>query len=397
MRVVPNLPDELLDEILGRIPATSLKRLRSTCTRWDGLFNDKKFTRRHFDKAAKQFQVIIMSKTTPLRICSMSVKLNGNPSLSKCGAIDPRSCLDQFEISKVFHCDGLLLCTSKVNTSIVVWNPCTGQTKSIEPSSDRDSIGEIAYTLGSYQDDNSSGNNSYKILSYNILGETDFEICEINSRSWKSKKKKSSSWRTLDVTPDGSLMYCGVSLKGKTYWLGWDEKENQFHMFLVSFDYTRESFGRTCLPYEHTGYETTYLSVFREEKLSVLLQRKDLSEKEIWVRNESDVWSKIVTVCPELDRWGWLTVCFLVDYETKVFVFSKKHKFTITVCETNTEEDIEVTRAADSKIDPFGSFGHDLFNYVRDIKASQPDSKVATLGSFGPYIISYVPSLVQIQ
>nr|VDC74524.1 unnamed protein product [Brassica rapa] len=41
--------------------------------------------------------------------------------------------LDQVEISKVFHCDGLLLCVTKDNTKLLVWNPYVGQTRWIRP------------------------------------------------------------------------------------------------------------------------------------------------------------------------------------------------------------------------------------------------------------------------
>ncbi|XP_013631403.1 PREDICTED: putative F-box protein At3g49980 [Brassica oleracea var. oleracea] len=73
------------------------------------------------------------------------------------------------DISQVFHCDGLLLCTIKEETRIVVWNPCTGQTK-----------------------------------------QSKFEICEI----------KSNLWRTLDLNIDCQLVDTEyrVSLRGKTYW-----------------------------------------------------------------------------------------------------------------------------------------------------------------------------------
>lgn len=197
----------------------------------------------------------------------MSVNLYGIPSVKATGElslIDPwSSCSDQLEIGYVFHCDGLLLCTSDYtdndyeDTVIVVWNPCTVQTRWIQPSTP-DSRYAVSYALGS------AGNNSYKVLSYG--NKHDLQILELNSDSWKN----------LHVTLDYNLTRSdlGVSLKGKTYWFASDGIGRGLGLFLVRFDYTREKFER--LPSQcpiGMGYDTVALSVVGDEKLSMLLQR----------------------------------------------------------------------------------------------------------------------------
>ncbi|CAH8263918.1 unnamed protein product [Arabidopsis lyrata] len=247
-------------------------------------------------------------------VCLMRVNLYGIPSIEfkvELSLVDPQASLDHFDIFTVSHCNGLLLCNNGEYNRIVVWNPCTGQTKWIEPRK----IG--SYALGSYQA-NKYGDNSYKILCWCDGKNNEFEIYEINS----------SSWRTLDVTLDCELEYdeCGMSLKGKTYWFASDENEEQLGMFLVSFDYTTERFERLLLPCKSIYYKTLSLSVVGEEKLSVLLQHADTSRTEIWVTNKIDEtkvvkWSKVLTVDlkPELDICG--LVRFLVDEEKKFLVF----------------------------------------------------------------------------
>ncbi|KAJ4894466.1 F-box/kelch-repeat protein [Raphanus sativus] len=101
------LPDNLVEEeILCRVPATSLKRLRATCQLWNGLFNNRRFAKIHFDKASKQFLFLML--TNEYRIRSLSVELKG-----ELGLLDPLHSV-QFKITHVFHCDGLLLCTNEV-------------------------------------------------------------------------------------------------------------------------------------------------------------------------------------------------------------------------------------------------------------------------------------------
>jgi len=134
---LPELPKDLVEEILCFVPATSLKRLRSSCKGWNRLFkDDKRFARKHIEKAAKQFQPLTLTKN--YRICPINVNLHGTtPSLevkNEVSLLDPHSknSAAQFNIDRVFHCDGLLLCTSQKDSRFVVWNPLTGVTKWIE-------------------------------------------------------------------------------------------------------------------------------------------------------------------------------------------------------------------------------------------------------------------------
>ncbi|KAL1194272.1 putative F-box protein [Cardamine amara subsp. amara] len=356
------LPDDLLEEILCRVPATSLRRLRSTCKLWNRLFNDRKFTRKHFHKAPKEALLLLFKK---LGFYSMSFDLHRSPPAKIIGELNlivPHRSLDQFWVSQFCHSyDGLLLCVcvnKTENIMLVVWNPCTGQTKWIKPI-DHCKRG-YKYALGSYKD-NKSGNKSYKILSRRDHY-TEFEIYEINS----------NSWRVLDITMDCNLLSFGnVSLKGKTYWIARDEKETQLGIFLISFDYTTERFERLCLPYQYPRYWKMSLSLVREEKLSLLLQRDHTLRTEIWVTNKIGDETKVVSwikisamdLNPQLVTWKGLN--FLVDGEKKVLV--------CTPCSIKGQNKVYLA-------------GED--NEVKE-------EVVGVMVS--PFLLNYVPSLTQIQ
>ncbi|EOA34635.1 hypothetical protein CARUB_v10022198mg [Capsella rubella] len=304
------------DEILCRVPAISLNRLRSTCKRWNNLFRESKFTRKNLEKAAKQFLVLMLKDS---RVCSISVNLHATRPSAKVtrelSLVDPRY-NDQLVISQVFHCDGLLLGTDDDESIIVVWNPLTGQTKWFQ-TSDGDKTNTY-YALGSYQD-NKSGNKSYKVLSYGY--DQAFEIYDLNA----------DSWRTLDAaTPDYQFPYsdCCTSLNGNTYWpIALQEEEKQEPcIFLVRFDYTREKFERLKgqIPI-YMDDQIVALSVVRGEKLALLLKPEKSSKTEIWLTNKIDEtkeisWSKVLAVdfSPYLqDSYG---LSFLFDEEKKVLV-----------------------------------------------------------------------------
>ncbi|CAN7042077.1 unnamed protein product [Brassica rapa subsp. trilocularis] len=201
-----DLPEDLIEEILSRVPAASLKRFRTTCKRWNALLKDQGFTEKHFRKAPKQSQVLF-GFLGRLKICSLSV--NGCPSIEVIDEIrltDPVYIYKQFVISEVFHCDGLLLCTNQKKTGLVVCNPCTRQARWIKPGN-RHKMSDT-YTLGSYQDIKSN-NISYKILRCDEYEDkARFEIYEFGC----------NSWRILDVTNDYNLTRFSdaVSWRGKT-------------------------------------------------------------------------------------------------------------------------------------------------------------------------------------
>ncbi|KAL0655251.1 hypothetical protein Bca4012_075835 [Brassica carinata] len=166
----------------------SLKRLRSTCKRWNALFKDSRFTDKHFLKAGKQSLVLtlkvsgVMLASFSLNVDDLSIEIKVQLSLkdSHSGSV----CL-----LDIFHCNGLLLCTTTRNNRIVVCNPWLGETRWIQIKPD-------------------------------YVG-----------------RSTSGSWRVLDVdTLDWFLKPRGVSLKGNAYWLASQKYKTNF---LQSLDFTR--------------------------------------------------------------------------------------------------------------------------------------------------------------
>lgn len=137
--MMSNLPADLQREIYSRIPATSLRRLRSICKQWNHLFKDPEFIEKQFRKsvAAKQSMVVLLKE---FRVYSLNINLEGiddpyGDATSKLISLhDSYYNSEQVDISDIFHCNGLLLCTiasnilknSKVAVRLVVWNPFLG-------------------------------------------------------------------------------------------------------------------------------------------------------------------------------------------------------------------------------------------------------------------------------
>ncbi|AAG03128.1 F5A9.8 [Arabidopsis thaliana] len=214
--------------------------------------------------------------------------------------------LNQVEISRVYHCDGLLLCVAKDNSRVVVWNPYLGQTRWIRPRTESN-IGD-SYALGY------DINRNHKILRM-------VQTRNVSVYRYEIYDLRSNSWRVLEVTPNGEMdpnhpLY-GVSVKGNTYFFAHEDSSSgeidedgdiiDLEDFLLCFDFTTETFGlRLPLPFHSTIDATVTLSCVRDQQLAVLYHNEGLHSDdrfttvEFWVTTSiepnSVSWSKFLTV-----------------------------------------------------------------------------------------------------
>ncbi|EOA32463.1 hypothetical protein CARUB_v10015740mg [Capsella rubella] len=312
-----NLPKDLVEEILSRVPLIYLGALRSTCKSWNALSKTRSFVDKHINKAAisgeKQFLMITQFNVRLLG-ASLDTSENNNVDLSiqQKAKITSRGkpAADVFYKAKVIHCNGVFLGVQ--GNMLVVWNPYWGQTKWIlaRPPHDLPNMQE-QYALGY---DKSSC--SHKILR--LLGITVkcLDIYDLSAKSWK--------------IPDGTLehdveyMRDGVSLKGDTYWYAFDKGSRDAYLF--AFDFTREIFGpRLPLPFNkvpmplNEGYAT--LSAVKEEKLAVLLHLGVTMY--IWVTNKIEPDEVSWSIFLKLNMQPSVRYhydLFLIDEEKKVAV-----------------------------------------------------------------------------
>ncbi|CAN7000364.1 unnamed protein product, partial [Brassica rapa subsp. trilocularis] len=206
MTRISDLSQDLIEEILSRVPLTSQRAARSTCKQWNRLYKDKCFTKKHRGKAANDTMMIRVCNS---RACLVSVDLHGVRK-QKNGlfelSTEPIGQLNHITASDVYHCDGLLLCLHKkgmVKSDTVVWNPYLGQARWIKPSKFFSKFDR--YCLGY------DNKNNHKIL------------------------------RVLHLTPDWIIPYKGqggLSLKGNTYFVA--REGLGMREYVICFDFTKE-------------------------------------------------------------------------------------------------------------------------------------------------------------
>ncbi|ESQ47531.1 hypothetical protein EUTSA_v10022121mg, partial [Eutrema salsugineum] len=213
-----SLPVDVAEEILSRIPAKTVARLRSTSKQWNALLKSESFAKIHSDKALKEESLI-----------APSLKVEPQFYLK-----DPFSSSSQVYICNVFHCDGLLLCTTEDNR-LVVWNPCLGETT-------KSSCKQYIILRVDRQD---------------IPIKNEYEIYDFTS----------NSWRVLGVATDWFL----ALYRTPHAW------------FLLSFDFSTERFQSMSLPLPHPfPYVNAALSVVGEEQICLLC-----TDSKVWVPNST--------------------------------------------------------------------------------------------------------------
>ncbi|KAG7563929.1 F-box domain [Arabidopsis suecica] len=385
MTMMSDLLQDLVEEILYRVPITSLRAVRSTCKRWNTLSKDRILCKA---EARHQFIGFMMKK---YKLCSMRFDLHGtfneeggdefvDPSIKELGNL-----FNQVKISRVFQCDGLLLCVTKEdNTRLVVWNPYLDQMRWIQPINTYHRFDRYAIGYDT--------NGKHKILRFL----DDREIDRTHVFAYEIYDFSSNSWRVLDITPGWEIesYQRGASLKGNTYFIAKEkqvfEEDGEYPEppdYLLCFDFTTESFGQFLpLPFQHFFYDAGALSSLRDEKLAALFQSEDRSEVEIWVTTMIETntvsWNPFLKVDME-PHYG---LSFMFNYAGGSFFIDEEKKVAVVI----HFDASETTRYKDAAY-IIGENG-----YVK---------KVPLGGSlnFSQYCCplvccsSYVPSLVQIN
>lgn len=111
------LPQELEENILSRLPPRSLVRFRAVCQRWNGLFNDKSFVNDHFSCSRPGFLFLGSPKNYSIDIMNAN---SIDPTIQLCELpFSAMPCQDiHYRCTTIKACDELLLFNNGIWTVI---------------------------------------------------------------------------------------------------------------------------------------------------------------------------------------------------------------------------------------------------------------------------------------
>jgi F-box interacting protein len=252
----PPLPEDLIGQILHRLPVKSLLPLKCVSKSWQTLISDPQFTKKQL-----QFS-IAKSNLCPIFISSIctTVSLEGRKivSYNAESVLEAKSADSIATNSKSFDfmddylifgsCNGLLCVFQPGENSLILWNPCMNlkSETSITFVSPFGENGFISYHgFGCYDYDQDHVKYKLLIVSYNV---DDFS--ETVTRIYTSGE---DSWRTIQDFPYGSSSadenrYLGKFVSGNLNWLAKKEDGDIKQEIILSFDIEKETFGEVLLP-----------------------------------------------------------------------------------------------------------------------------------------------------
>ncbi|XP_021844096.2 putative F-box protein At3g24700 [Spinacia oleracea] len=257
-----HLSDDLLSEILVRLPAKSLVRLRSTCKTWKSIITNPLFHKSHFHHCSSQKSPLIPSFLffrSEGYIFSLNLDLNHKENTKNEVDRNFVSVTPPVEAS-LGSCNGLV-CLHVINANvIIVWNPITNEYRDIESPINGYSICKSGFGFASsindykillvvatryYRRDSESiiyvysfKKRKWRLLDFNVAVQgmgSSTTYAQINYEPW-------SNWRSITKIQEA------VQLHEKFHWVVGPRCSNWGSItdyYILKFDLVKEIFERT--------------------------------------------------------------------------------------------------------------------------------------------------------
>ncbi|XP_071703156.1 F-box protein CPR1-like [Rutidosis leptorrhynchoides] len=292
------LPEDVIIDILSRVPTRYILRFKSVSKSWYALFQNPNFISKHFQNQSTTSDPSFLF--SPEKSTTLTPTSDHNVVLILSDS-SYKSIKIPINMSKPFDvygsCNGLIcLGVLPVGSIILLWNPATGVFKDLPISPVgrfRNDPSRVVLSFGF--DDVVKDYKVLRILHYDFQFKQ-VEIYSLNTNSWREIKTR------VDF-----IIYespCRVFLNGKFHWAAVGVVDNDETNLIVCFDLHGEAFKYIMLPkFEFNGRTRGYfgdcwLVVAIKESLSVIAWNESGSGVvmiEVWVMKEYGVissWTK---------------------------------------------------------------------------------------------------------
>ncbi|XP_024185413.1 F-box/kelch-repeat protein At3g23880 isoform X2 [Rosa chinensis] len=289
--------EDVIAEILARLPVKSLMRFRCVCKSWRALISESYFVKKHLSYEERGITEsahrLIFMLDPPLVLDYEALKSMKDDDYGDGDGAGAQFAVTQldFPVTKsipdsgnrvaVGSCNGLV-CVQVDCEAIMLWNPCTRDSK-ILPEPPRVINSEYWYYFYGFGYDSAS--DDYKV----IRGFTDYLAKKIMIHIFSLK---TGSWRSVeDIDYVTLIMQQGLFLNGALHWL-YNLPEGCSR--ILSFDLETERFQKTIpFPYDAWFYD---LLIYKN-CLCVLACPTGTNTFNIWMMKEYGVkesWTEVV-------------------------------------------------------------------------------------------------------
>ncbi|KHN41528.1 F-box/kelch-repeat protein At3g06240-like [Glycine soja] len=240
MKMKTTLPDELIVEILLRLPVRTLLRFKCVRKSWLFLISDPQFTKSHFDLAAAPTRRLLLrfsQNTAQFNSVDIEAPLHDHTP-NVVFNIPPPSLFHEFGSWEFFvdvgSCRGFLLLRYRLLLGLptfAIWNPSTGLFKRIKDMPTYPCLCGIGYD---------SSTDDYVIVNITLLSYTMIHCFSWRTNAWSCTKS------TVQYALGMSSPH-GCFINGALHWLvggGYYDKPN----VIIAYDVTERSLSDIVLP-----------------------------------------------------------------------------------------------------------------------------------------------------
>ncbi|KAL7103082.1 hypothetical protein ACP275_08G159000 [Erythranthe tilingii] len=284
---MPNLPSELVEDILRRLPVKSLKRFRAVAKKWRSLIDSDRFVKLHLRHSLASLSNRHLI-TGGVGVCTVALD-----SLDKAEYVIPPFRFNGSE--EISHsCNGVVLVMSQPP---VLWNPFSRDYKILPDCPVESAAPANSYSKTGYEFGYDARNDDYKVIRV-----SDFRH-KITHASIANETKiyslKTNSWRRIDPLPSPPpylQLNWRVHLNGAVHTLV-EDPENANGARIMCFSLETETLRPMKMPSGINVRDFVVSLDVTGDFLSVVCSNK--KRVVIWVMKEygvADSWAKLLSV-----------------------------------------------------------------------------------------------------
>ncbi|KAK7343932.1 hypothetical protein VNO77_13065 [Canavalia gladiata] len=241
-------PDEILVEILHRLPPKTLLRFTTVCKSWRSLITHPSFVSLHHRHSPSFLLLQLCDERTLPNILHYSLRRD-DPFLSPSSSLFLPSSFDR-EFSVVAICNGLVCITAGEGChSLIICNPSVRRFVSLPRPRDYPCFYDACVSFGF-----DSRNSDYKVVRIACM--VDDERFGLSAPEVEVYSLATGFWRNLGgVAPVCTLCFVGRDaphcfVDGFVHWGAKRRsvKDDGWYFFVLSFDFEDEVFGEVALP-----------------------------------------------------------------------------------------------------------------------------------------------------
>ncbi|XP_004496819.1 F-box/kelch-repeat protein At3g23880-like [Cicer arietinum] len=292
----PVLPDELIGEILVRVPVRSLIQFKCVCKSWKTLISDPQFAKRHHLNSNSYPQLFCpLFGEGDLDIVSYNVESLLENNSTNSNPITPYNTFaTNHNYVIVGLCKGLFCLIDIEESYVILWNPLLNLKSKKSPTmvslyGDDDSVSYHGFGYDHVND-------KYKVLvnvcNFNKYGESVTRIYTSGENSWKTIENIPGDPDEIHFdTSTGRLV------SGNLNWVI-NKDINSNEEVIITFDIMNETYGEMLLP-PHDGEKMSNVMLDVLSDCLSLCFESNQSKWVVWMMKEYGVgesWTKLMTI-----------------------------------------------------------------------------------------------------